>query len=97
MKEEYFKTLKRLSKEIDELPASPDRDTMNKILYNAEEIVHVFNLQRSNYANSRKDLILDDAELKELRRLIKDIWSKAEQKDVVPRPEPDIYVNDLPK
>lgn len=97
MKSEYLKNLRDLSAEIDELnETESNRDKMNKILYKAEEIVGVFNKQRSMYPNNRKELTLDQSELLELRSIIREIWKKAEAIDLVPRPEPDIDFSSLP-
>lgn len=94
MKEDYFEKLRNISKKIDEL-VEPDRDKMNSILYQAEDIVGVFNQQRSNYPNSRKELLLEQNELEKLRAIIKEIWKKSEDRNLVPRPEPDINFKNL--
>lgn len=97
MKNEYFESLKALSKKIDKLKGiESDRDKMNKILYDVEEIVGVLNRQRSIYPNKRKELILDQNELQRLKSLVKEIWEKAEAINLVPRTEPIVDMKDLP-
>lgn len=95
MKEKYFKTLKSLSLEIDSL-TDGEVSKMNGILYKAGDIVAVFNQQRMKYPNERKDLLLNETELSELRDVIDEIWDKAENINMVPRPKPDINVIDTP-
>lgn len=87
-KQELWKNLQDLKTQAEKLEGEEERMEMKKILIQVGEIVNEFN--KGKNPDGPIDLNLNDIELKQLRDEIDEIWARAEKKNLVSWPKPDI-------